>query len=212
MKKRLKDNYPKILFGLFLLLWIFLAISPKYRGVWVVENVLSVLFITFLIITYKKFRFSNLSYTLFFIFFVLHTLGSHFTYTNMPLFNWIKDLFDLSRNHYDRLVHFLFGLMFFIPCYEFISEKLKIKYFWGYLLAFLAITALKGIYEVVEFAYVLITRNEIIGAYFLGMQGDQWDAQKDLAWGLFGSAAAWFILWLKTKNKVIYALNKEKKK
>ena len=196
-----KKNYPKLLLVLFSIIWVVLAISPHYRQVWLAENVLTVLFVFLLIITYNKFKFSNLSYTLFFIFLVLHTIGNHYTYTEMPLFDLIKDWFGLSRNHYDRVVHFLFGFLFYIPSYEFISKKLKIKGFWGLLLAFFFVTALKGIYEVIEYCWLVITKGDIIGTHFLGMQGDQWDAQKDMSLGMIGSLIAGIIVWFKAKRK-----------
>ncbi len=197
-----KDSYLKTLFSLFLTIWVILAVSPSYRGIWISENILTVIFICFLIATYKKFRFSNLSYSLFFIFLVLHTIGSHYSYTEMPLFNLVRDYFSLTRNHYDRFIHFLFGVLFFIPAYEFISKKLKVSGFWLFLLAFLAITALKSIYEIFEWIYLLYTKDELIGTHFLGMQGDQWDAQKDIALGMLGSAISWFLLWLKKVKKL----------
>ncbi|MBT4111385.1 DUF2238 domain-containing protein [Candidatus Woesearchaeota archaeon] len=196
-----KKNYPRILLGVFLVFWIIVAISPLYRGVWIAENILTVLFVGFLILTYKKFKFSNLSYTLLFAFLVLHTIGSQYSYTEMPLFELIRDSFGLARNYYDRVVHFLFGLIFFIPGYEFISKKLKIKGFWAFFLTFLAVVSLQSIFEVIEFAFILITRSEIIGTHYLGMQGDQWDAQKDMALGILGSALAWLGLLLKNPFK-----------
>ena len=196
-----KKNYPKILLTIFLVFWIIVAISPLYRGVWIAENILTVLFVSLLITTYPKFKFSNLSYTLLFTFLILHTIGSHYSYSGVPLFNLIRDFFELSRNHYDRVIHFLFGLLFFIPGYEFISKKLKIKGFWAFFLTFLAVVSLQSIFEVIEFAFILITRSEIIGTHYLGMQGDQWDAQKDMALGILGSALAWLGLLLKNPFK-----------
>ena len=196
-----KKNYPRILLGVFLVFWIIVAISPLYRGVWIAENILTVLFVGFLILTYKKFKFSNLSYTLLVAFLVLHTIGSQYSYTEMPLFELIRDSFGLARNYYDRVVHFLFGLIFFIPGYEFISKKLKIKGFWAFFLTFLAVVSLQSIFEVIEFAFILITRSEIIGTHYLGMQGDQWDAQKDMALGMLGSGIAWIWIWLKGLKK-----------
>ncbi|MAG78756.1 hypothetical protein CMI39_00660 [Candidatus Pacearchaeota archaeon] len=197
MKEGFNKNYPKILFVIFLIIWVFLAISPSYRGIWVAENILTILFVSLLVLTYRKFKFSNLSYTLFFILLILHTVGSHYSYTEMPLFNLIRDSLDLTRNHYDRLIHFLFGILFFIPTYEFISRKLRVKGFWGLFLAFFVVTSLKGIYEVLEYAYILVTKSETIGTYFLGMQGDQWDAQKDLFFGVIGSAFTWIGISIK---------------
>lgn len=70
-----KENYPKILLGIYLIAWIGLAIAPKYRSVWIDENILPVLFVLFFIFTYRKFRFSNLNYGLIFIFMLLHAVG-----------------------------------------------------------------------------------------------------------------------------------------
>ena len=116
-----KDRLPTILLIVYSILWLVLAINPYDRMVWLVENTLTILLIGFLILTYRKFRFSDTSYLLLFCFLVLHTIGSHYTYTNMPLFAWLQDRFDLSRNHYDRLVNFFFGLAFYFPiCYIFL--------------------------------------------------------------------------------------------
>ena len=191
-KNSWRNNYPIILLGAFLVIWVFLAISPIYRGIWIAENIPTILFVGLLIVTYKKFRFSNFSYTLFFIFMVLHSIGAYYSYTGVPLFDFIQNEFDLSRNHYDRVIHFLFGLMFFVPIYEFVSRKLNVKKFWGLFLAFSVLTAMKGGYEVLEYGYLIVTRgSELIGTNYIGMQGDQWDAQKDIFLGMLGGAVAW---------------------
>ena len=198
MKRDFKENYPKILLGLFFIFWIIIAISPKYRNVWFYENILTVLFIGFLVLTYKKFRFSNFTYSVLFFFMILHTIGSYYSYAEMPLFDLIKSLLGLSRNNYDRIVHFLFGLIFFFPIYEFISRKFNIKGSWGFFLTFLVIAALKGIFEIIEWMYVLITHSDaIIVANYLGEQGDLWDAQKDMFVGIIGSIISWIYLGIK---------------
>ncbi|MEK6809078.1 MAG: DUF2238 domain-containing protein, partial [Nanoarchaeota archaeon] len=138
-----KDRLPAILLAIFAVFWVLVAINPYNRAVWVAENTLTILFIIFLITTYRKFRFSNTSYVLLFSFLVFHTIGSYYTYTNMPLFNLLQNMFDLSRNHYDRLVHFFFGLSFYFPVYEFGTRKLKLKGWGSYLLPFLVIISFK---------------------------------------------------------------------
>ncbi|MDO8511471.1 MAG: DUF2238 domain-containing protein [Nanoarchaeota archaeon] len=192
-----KDRLPTILLTVYFLLWLVLAINPYDRMVWLAENTLSVIFIGFLIVTYRKFRFSNTSYVLLFSFLVLHTIGSHYTYTNMPLFAWLQDRFDLSRNHYDRLVHFFFGLAFYFPIYEFGTKKLKLKHWESYLLPFLVIISFKAIYEILEYLAVIATHSSVIGTSFLGMQGDPWDAQKDIMFGITGAAISMVICRLR---------------
>ncbi len=195
MKK--PDYYPAILLGVFIVFWIWLAVNPHYRSIWLDENILSIALVILLIMTYKKFRFSSFSYTLLFFFLILHTIGSYYTYAEMPLFDAIKETFGFSRNHYDRMVHFLFGIVFYFPIYEFMDKKLKIKIGWKYFLPFMLIIALKSVYEVIEVGYHLVRESKLVENNFLGMQGDIFDAQKDLFLGMVGAGISWFGLWLK---------------
>ncbi len=187
-----------LLLIIFILLWLSLALRPWNREDWIAENILTVFFIGLLIFTYRAFRFSNTSYTLLFLFMVLHAVGAHYTYNQMPLFTALKEGFLLSRNHYDRIVHFLFGALFFLPTYELLRGKVKNK-LWLLALTFLALTALKSAYEVLEYGYVLVWESQVITENFLGMQGDSWDAQKDIALGMLGAALAGITLLFKRK-------------
>ena len=199
---RKKDQFPIALLSIFFFFWLLLAVNPISRAVWLAENVLTAIFITFLILTYKRFRFSDTAYILLFSFLVLHTIGSHYTYTKMPLFEVLKNNFDLSRNHYDRLVHFFFGVCFYLPLHEFVSKKLKINGAWSYFIPFLVIISFKSIYEILEYLAVVLTHDPIIGTSFLGMQGDQWDAQNDVLLGTLGAGLSWFFLWMKKKLRM----------
>lgn len=114
-----KDNYPVYCLGIFTILWIILAIHPVMRRDWILENILSIIFIAILILTYRKFRFSNTSYTLITIFLIMHTIGSHYTYSEVPFLNFLWDTMNSSRNHYDRIVHFSFGLLLTYPLESF---------------------------------------------------------------------------------------------
>lgn len=202
MKEAWKNNYPKLLLWIYLIIWAILAISPNYRGVWIAENILTVLFIGLLVFSYRKFRFSNFSYTLIFIFMVLHSIGGHYAYNEMPLFDLIQNEFDLSRNHYDRVIHFLFGLLFFVPIYEVITRIFRVPEGWrGLLLTFLVVTSLKGGFEALEYGYLVVTRggelNELLVTNYLGQQGDAFDAYKDIALGIFGAGIALVLCWVK---------------
>ena len=97
---------------------------------------------------------------------VPHTVGSYYTYSKMPLFELFKELFDLSRNHYDRLVHFLFGAVFYFPLREFVSRKLNINHIWSYLIPFLIIVSFKAIYEIIEYLAVVVTNDNRFGSGF----------------------------------------------
>ena len=196
-----QDKYPKTLLTIFLIFWLILAISPSNREIWFTENILTFLFIPLLIYTYKKFRLTNLSYTFIFIFMILHTIGSHYSYAEVPLFNKVQDSFNLSRNHYDRIVHFLFGFIFFAPIYEVLTRKLKLSKSYSLLFAFLLVTSLKGIYEVLEYLYYVFRESKVFSDAFLGSQGDIWDAQKDMLLGIIGSLIALVIIKLNCKEK-----------
>ncbi len=200
-KLKKKDFLPLILLGLFSVFWLVLAVNPVNRTVWLAENFLSVLFIAVLVLTYRKFRFSDTSYVLLFFFMVLHTVGSYYTYSKMPLFELFKELFDLSRNHYDRLVHFLFGAVFYFPLREFVSRKLNINHIWSYLIPFLIIVSFKAIYEIIEYLAVVVTNDNRFGSGFLGMQGDQWDAQNDILAGTLGAGTSWVVSKISRRNK-----------
>ncbi|HEX5709740.1 MAG TPA: DUF2238 domain-containing protein, partial [Sulfuricurvum sp.] len=95
------------LFTLYILLWIALAYNPSYRDDWLLENILVFIALPILIWADKRIRFSRESVWMLFIFFVLHGVGAHYTYSEMPWFSPVTDFFGFERNHYDRLIHFL---------------------------------------------------------------------------------------------------------
>lgn len=187
-----KNNYPKILLILYIAFWIWAAISPKYRSVWIDENILPVIFVVLLIISYRWFRFSNTSYTLLFVFLVLHAIGGHWSYAEMPLFDWLKGYYGLQRNYYDRVVHFLFGVLFFLPVYEIAIRIFKVPEGWrGFFISFLMVAAFKGMFELIEYGYVWVRADPLNVTNYLGEQGDAYDALKDIGAGIFGGLISW---------------------
>ena len=201
-----QENYPKILLFAYILVWIWAAINPNYRSVWIDENIMPVLFLGILIISFRWFKLSNLSYTLIFIFLVLHTIGGHYSYSEMPLFNWIKENYDLDRNHYDRIVHFLFGVLFFYPIYEVLNRIFLVLKGWRCLfLAFLVIAAFKGIFEVIEYAYTAVRNNSLTVTNYLGEQGDYFDALKDIGLGILGGLISWITISFKNQDNALRA-------
>lgn len=123
-----------------------------------------------------------------FVFFVLHGIGAHYTYSEMPYFDPLTGFFGFERNHYDRLIHFLFGLLLFLPFYElFVSFQKAQKHM--LILTLLFLFSASGFYEVVEWLITQITHPDL-GTAFLGVQGDQWDAQKDMGCGYLGALIA----------------------
>lgn len=166
------------LLGWYLLLWGFLAVSPVDRKDWLIENLLAFLFVGLLAATYRTFPLSDASYVLITIFMSLHAIGAHYTYAQVPLGFWLKDLLDLSRNHFDRIVHFAFGLLLAYPIREVLLRRAGVRGAWGYVLPVLAVMACSDFFEVLESWVAQIVSPEL-GAIYLGTQGDVWDAQKD---------------------------------
>lgn len=104
--------------AIFLVVWTALAIAPRYRADWLLENLLTFVAVPVAVVGYRRFRFSSRAYVQATIFLVLHTIGSHHTYSEVPLGDWMRDLFGFSRNHYDRVVHLAFGLLMLRPVRE----------------------------------------------------------------------------------------------
>ena len=140
---------------------------------------------------------SRLSYTLIFLFLCLHAVGSHYTYSEVPYDAWIKALTGRSlneamgweRNHFDRLVHFLYGLLLAYPMRELFLRVANARGFWGYFLPLDMTLATSAIYELVEWAAAEIFGGDL-GAAYLGTQGDIWDAQRDMALASIGALIA----------------------
>ncbi|MDJ0849973.1 MAG: DUF2238 domain-containing protein [Myxococcota bacterium] len=165
------------------------AIGPHSRGDWLLENLLVFAFAGVLAATHRRFVFSNFSWLLIFLFLVLHAWGAHHTYSLTPLGFWLQDAFGFSRNHYDRIVHFAFGLLLTYPLRELARRALHLHGGWAYAVPALAALALSSSYEIVEWWAARIVNPEL-GTAFLGTQGDEWDAQKDMALALLGAAIA----------------------
>lgn len=173
-------------------LWMAMAIAPFDRGDWLLENLLVFVYAALLIATYPRFRFSNLSYGLFGVFLSLHMVGAHYTYAETPFGFWLQEALDLSRNHYDRIVHFSFGLLIAYPFREFLVRVTGVRVGWSYLLVLVTVLGFSGFYEALEGAAAVIVSPEL-GLAFLGTQGDIWDAQKDTALAFAGSIIAMII-------------------
>lgn len=177
-------------------------IKPAGYLIWTLEVLPAVIGLIVLIITYHKFHFSTLSYTIVAVLSMLMFIGGHYTYDNVPLFEWIKDTFNLSRNHYDRFGHLMKGFIS-IVIRELLIRKSPLKK--GLLLSGIVISislSIAALYEIIEWLYSVIRSNREDTKEFLGMQGDIWDAQWDMSLALIGSIIA-LLLLSKVQNKII---------
>ena len=180
---------------LFAIAWIWAAINPLHPDDWILENVLVVLFVPFVFWASRYFVFSNTSYVLVTVFMILHVIGSHYTYAEVPFGVNLGEWIGAERNMYDRLVHLLFGVVFTYPLFEYLQKKVQVKGFLVYFVSFMTVSAFAGFYEVIEWIAASVVDPEA-GATFLGTQGDIWDAQKDMALAVVGSFVVLCIVWL----------------
>jgi len=178
-------NSHKLVYSIYVLVWIIMAINPKYPSDWLLENVLVFLIFPFIIWMDRKHNYSLLSIILLLLFASLHSLGSHYTYAEMEYFNIITQFFGFERNHFDRLVHFLFGLLVFRILFEMITPGISsVKT--ALLFTFAMIVSISTLYEMLEWL-AAITFHPELGIAFLGTQGDVWDAQKDTLVAMIGA-------------------------
>src|SRR5688572_2330742 len=168
--------------------WVVMAINPHDLADWALENVLVVLAAGLLIFTRKSFPLSRVSYTCIFVFMMLHALGAHYTYAEVPYTQWFP-VFEGGRNHFDRLVHFLYGLLLAYPIREMFLRIGNVRGFWGYFLPLDLTMSTSMIYELIEWATAELVGGDL-GAAYLGTQGDIWDAHKDMFLASIGALIA----------------------
>jgi len=193
-------TYFYTLIVLFIIIWIAGAVSPYNRQDWVLENILSVLSVILLLTTYIRFPFSKVSYSLIFTFLSLHEIGSHYTYAKVPYDEWSQSIFGFSlnellgwqRNNFDRIIHFLYGLLIAYPIREVYLRIADAKGFWGYFLPLNFALSTSLIYELIEWAAAVVFGGEL-GIHYLGTQGDVWDAHKDMLLAGIGALIAMLI-------------------
>lgn len=194
------NQYFAVLAGLFSLLWLALAISPVSRSAWALENVLVVAFILSLWFLRRWFTFSRISITLIFLYLCLHEIGAHYTYSEVPYDAWIKSLtgyslnetMGWSRNHFDRAIHFSYGLLLAYPIREIFLRIANVRGFWGYFLPLDLTMSTSMMYELFEWGAAEVFGGEL-GMAYLGTQGDVWDAHKDMALASLGALIAMMI-------------------
>jgi putative membrane protein len=176
-------------------LWIITAVDPLFPRDWLIENLLVFIYGAILIFTYPWFKLSNFSYALITVFLSLHLIGAHYTYSNTPIGFWLQPIFDFERNHYDRIVHFSFGLLIAYPFREVLLRLTKVRKQWSYFLAVSVVLAFSAFYELLEAVVAMLVDPELGNAY-LGTQGDEWDAEKDSGLAFSGAIIAMLLNWM----------------
>ncbi|SFK01500.1 MULTISPECIES: DUF2238 domain-containing protein [unclassified Bacillus (in: firmicutes)] len=187
----------------FISFWFCLILSgihPKDTFTWWLEVLPAIIVVCILAITYRQFQFSQSVYMFVWLHMMVLLIGGHYTYAEVPFFNWFRDTFDLERNYYDRVGHFMQG---FVPAL--ITREVLIKVVgiqkkgWLGLLVISVCLAFSALYELLEFIVAKLTGT---GAEaFLGTQGDVWDTQWDMLCALIGAMIALLILQYTNFNR-----------
>ncbi len=204
-----QQRYSGILLGLFILNWCILAFNVRFFDDWKMENWLTVPFVVLMYATHRMFRLSNISYALMFVYIMLHIYGSHYTYAEVPFGYWMQDVFTMTRNHYDRIVHFSFGFLLAYPIRELVVRVSNTRGVWGFWFPVEFVLAFSCVYELLEW-WVAVMFGGDLGIAYLGTQGDVWDAQKDMFLAGLGSVIAMLltvcIVWYYRRGDFLYEL------
>ena len=193
-------RYRLILLSIFVLWFLLLAISPHDRKDWALENLLVLCIVVMLAVTGRSFPLSRISYSLLFMFLCLHEVGAHYTYAEVPYDDWFtmiagrdfNSLFGWERNHFDRLVHFSYGLLLAYPIRELYCRVAGGQGFWAYFLPLDVTMSTSMLFELFEWGAAEIFGGEL-GAAYLGSQGDIWDAHKDMGLASIGALIAMIV-------------------
>jgi putative membrane protein len=183
------NRFTCFLLGAFLTALIWSGIAPHDRLTWWLEVMPALLGLAALFATRRRFRFTPLVQTLIALHMILLAIGGHYTYAQVPLGNWLRDLFHLGRNHYDRLGHFAQGLVPALIAREIILRRgIIVSHAWAGFFVVCTAMAISALYELIEWLTAVFYGSNADA--FLGGQGDIWDTQKDMACALVGAVCA----------------------
>ncbi|HKV93121.1 MAG TPA: DUF2238 domain-containing protein [Candidatus Angelobacter sp.] len=164
-------------------------VHPHDYFTWSLEVFPAFLGLAALAITYPRFQFTMFVYVLIFLHACILFIGGHYTYAEVPLFNWIRDHFHLARNDYDRLGHFAQGFVPALIAREvLLRRKIVLRRSWLFFIVLSICLAISAAYELLEWRVAVATGSA--SDAFLGTQGDPWDTQEDMATAIVGAVAA----------------------
>lgn len=184
------------------------AYHPDKIFDWALENVAISAGVAMAIVSYRRLPLSDLSYLLLFLFLCLHEWGAHYKYSDVPLGEWMKPWLHTHRNHFDRVAHFGFGLLFSYPMQEICIRALRVTGVWRYYLPMECTLALSAVYEMLEAAMASLVSPQR-GEEFVGMQGDMWDSQEDMFVALLGSGVAMLVIYIVRERRAAAAALRE---
>ncbi len=181
------------LIAIFGAVFVWSAIKPHDYFTWFLEIFPLIIALPILVFSHQKFPLTKLLYGLILIHALILMVGGHYTYAEVPLFNWLRDMYDLSRNYYDRLGHFVQGFVPAMIAREILLRKNVIKNGgWLFFIVCSICLSVSAMYEFLEW-WVAVATGEGADA-FLGTQGDVWDTQWDMFTALIGAISAQILL------------------
>jgi putative membrane protein len=194
-------RFPLLLLAVFLVVAVALGIAPHNRQDWLLEKVGVLLALPARVFGFRRLRFSDAGYAALFVFLVLHEIGAHYTYAEVPWDRWfaalagfsLHDALGLSRNHFDRAIHFAYGLLLTPAVVELVAARTVSPGAWRWIVPVSMVTASSALFELFEWAAAVWFGGDL-GVAYLGTQGDPWDAQQDMFLALLGSVVTVTVL------------------
>jgi putative membrane protein len=190
---------PRLLAAAFVPLVIWSVIQPESMKVWIAEMTPVLGVFVILVVTYRRFQFTNTAYVLMSLWLYWHTVGAHYTFALVP-FDFFNDLIGSERNQFDRVGHYIIGFYAF-PVAEWLVRR-------GYCGARLAAACGLGFmmsiaagYEILEWLFAVMEGGDA-GIEFLGAQGDVWDAQKDMLADTLGAVTSLILFWIMRPDRM----------
>lgn len=175
---------------------IWSVIKPKTHIEWLAESVPSIIILIIVVAIYKRYRFTTLSYIIISFLTILAFIGGHYSFTEVPLFNWLKRVLDLKRNHYDRFAHLMSGLSAIVIREILLRHTPLTRGAWLSGITLNIVLAFSAVYEILEWLSTKFPLAKNASKDFLGMQGDKWDTQWDMLLAFIGTILT---LWLLSK-------------
>ncbi len=183
---------------LFAAVLVWSGIQPKNYAVWALEVSPAVIGAVLLSATYRRFRFSDFAYVVMWVHAVVLLVGGHYTYAEVPLFDWLREPMGWSRNNYDKVGHFMQGFSPAVIAAEILWKRQVVRSRgWLAFLTVCVCMAVSAVYELIEWLVAVLSKQAADA--FLGTQGYVWDTQSDMLWCLIGSLC--MVLLLRLANR-----------
>lgn len=197
-----RQNPKPVLFALciaYFAVFLFSSIEPLSRAVWVAEIIPALGILGIILLVSRYYMFSRTAYVLMFIWLILHTIGSKYTFSEVP-FDWFNNLIGSERNNFDRVAHFSIGFYAY-PIAEYLYRNNYCDKLLATLFGLFTIMSVAAGYEIIEWWYAATAGGEE-GIAFLGSQGDIWDAQKDMLCDTLGATTSLVLFNLQSGKRV----------